>query len=449
MKKQYHRLNMPYSQALGEVLVDSFKEPLAGGCVSLEEIAGLVDGSIQGEERDRIMVHLSACDRCYQTFLLTADLQEKKLARRSFVSHPLRLAASIIVAAFSIFLFYKIVFIPKASEKLQPSRMLVQEQGIKHEEKEEPAAPVDELKDGDKKTVTGKAQPAPGKRGDIPVSSREEFTADEEKPGEAAKEAEEKSEQEQDIQAGVGIASLSQAPAQRQDLQKLKKNEAADRRYQGRDSQSQQYQLRARDDRQKDQKGQPAAPQKMGRVVWQTGEDPVWHAADRLNRKCSGFQTHIPQDELPGLFKETLDLAGTLQYKFAELRTEASDSGDFKKIDFYIQRLKPAIDAVSVGNVNFILPALNYFQKMSSPGSAEFEFFRLARSGWCDRMGLCKGEHGLPAWNEPESGLTGKEKKDVKAGLLKEWQKLQPRLNGIFLDIAHSTIAHLSQDQDK
>ena len=135
MKKQDDKVTLsgPALEEIGALLSASLKETPAGSCLSLEEIATLIDGKNTVEERSRLMKHLASCDRCYETFLLTASLSERtapvpdagerelKTLRKPYLSRSFRMAASLIVALFSLFLFYKIVFIPQAKEQqVQP-----------------------------------------------------------------------------------------------------------------------------------------------------------------------------------------------------------------------------------------------------------------------------------------------------------------------------------------
>ncbi|GAW65788.1 hypothetical protein GPEL0_01f0837 [Geoanaerobacter pelophilus] len=63
--------------ALGTALTRGFTdaEP-AEECPALETVAGLVDGSISGKERDRVLGHLASCDHCRELFIASSQLSD-------------------------------------------------------------------------------------------------------------------------------------------------------------------------------------------------------------------------------------------------------------------------------------------------------------------------------------------------------------------------------------
>jgi hypothetical protein len=78
---------------------------------------------------------------------------------------------------------------------------------------------------------------------------------------------------------------------------------------------------------------------------------------------------------------------------------------------------------------------VDWFFYRSTPRSIEYKFFYLARSGWCDTGGFC--------YKFKEKGT---DKTAVKSQLAR-WQTLQPRLTGVFKEIAANTITRLNQSQ--
>jgi hypothetical protein len=96
-------------------------------CLSTEEIAILVEGNIIGSERDRMMKHLSACNECYETYLLASELYEDETPvsihdsiaepKRNRFLRPLAMAASVMIVAFALYLFYNVSGIPKNSSE--------------------------------------------------------------------------------------------------------------------------------------------------------------------------------------------------------------------------------------------------------------------------------------------------------------------------------------------
>lgn len=109
-----------------------------------------------------------------------------------------------------------------------------------------------------------------------------------------------------------------------------------------------------------------------------------------------------------------------------------------------------------VGGAAYIMPNVEWFFSRSAPQSIEYQFFSLARSGWCDTSGLCyegvKGVHRQLMLNRKtqiqirEKGRLS-ESEDATRSLLVEWQALHPQLSGIFKEIADNTITHLKTSQ--
>ena len=62
---------------IGRALVARMMSEKAPGeaCISLEKISALIDGMLPDPDRNRVMGHLAKCDRCYQVFSLTSELQ--------------------------------------------------------------------------------------------------------------------------------------------------------------------------------------------------------------------------------------------------------------------------------------------------------------------------------------------------------------------------------------
>ena len=121
-------------EVLGEVLSHAMKESKTGDCPSLEDIASLVDGYMGEEERERIMTNLSSCDECYETFLLSTQIKEKRWKKRSLIFHPIGLAASVIIVAFLAFLVYKSGFFPKSGVEMEKKPEEITDYSIPKEE---------------------------------------------------------------------------------------------------------------------------------------------------------------------------------------------------------------------------------------------------------------------------------------------------------------------------
>jgi hypothetical protein len=73
-----------------------------GHCPSPEELASLVDGSMEGDARDNLLGHLAQCDNCRQIFVRARELIHEDLPvaerRRYVVPSLLATAAAIVIA---------------------------------------------------------------------------------------------------------------------------------------------------------------------------------------------------------------------------------------------------------------------------------------------------------------------------------------------------------------
>ena len=87
---------------------------------------------------------------------------------------------------------------------------------------------------------------------------------------------------------------------------------------------------------------------------------------------------------------------------------------------------------------------------MSVPGSLEHRFFSLARSGWCEPKSGCYGmEPGIERDYRSKALQTqtvGRDK-DITENQLMQWKTLQPKLTGVFQEVARYTIENIKQQQ--
>ena len=138
-------------EAMGKALSDALKKSDKGECLTMEEIASLVDGSVDRNKRDEMMNHLSVCDKCYDIFLISSEIKDKSLRKRHPVLNPVGLAASVLIVAFLAFLVYKSGFFPKPEDKLDDISKI--SESYKYTSpKTEPGTFVDEEKEEEKKT---------------------------------------------------------------------------------------------------------------------------------------------------------------------------------------------------------------------------------------------------------------------------------------------------------
>ncbi len=62
--------------------------PRGPGCPSLEQLAALVDGRLEGGEHARVLAHLGTCPACYEVFLGTVEVVEELELGGEVVAHP-------------------------------------------------------------------------------------------------------------------------------------------------------------------------------------------------------------------------------------------------------------------------------------------------------------------------------------------------------------------------
>jgi len=395
-----------------------------------ETIATVIEGIVYGDERDRILKHISACDTCYDTFLLTAELQgdvdnekagNKKEKSKIIPFKPLALAASILIVIFSIYVFYRSGDIPKTPAQLME----------KSEAKKAPEAPessADEFTYAQKSAPAGtakfkaekKAAPAPTPREDKSFNDRLEEKEEE-------KTIREKGAVHVSPGKSVGLRTGEARAAGSKDNE-IKETEPAE---------------------------QVQRQEAMQQVVRQrlTPDDlpPIQSRAVSLNMAVQQIPSYIPQKDIGKIFKETLTLSQKMGKEYEDVREEAKKTGNYSRVDSYVSGLGPLITVKTVGDTPYIAPNINWFLSRSDPRTVEHRFFALARFGWCDTAGFCydlQGKLRLHKRNlrkSDEKDRVGEA--DSSRVLLSEWQELHPGLKGIFKKVAHQTIVNLEKTQ--
>lgn len=429
-------------------------------CPGPEEIAAVVEGIVSEEERDRVLKHVSGCDACYDMFLLTAQLQKKEEEENKEEKHkiiflkPLALAASLLIVAFSIYLFYRSGEIPKSPEDLMEKSDAVEKARVELRQPEVTISKKTISKD--KKEAGYRKQPLKAKTAPkpAPVKEPEEemkrpgkkmvrdtFT---DKKGPDKKEAEtfgfELEKQEQKV--------LPEKEA-REKIGELKATVPRERKKGGETAGEGRHMRRKKSKTlDREMKSQPAYKRRMAQQMVEADEAPAaglsYHTvkgfplqnqAAVMNMQVQQIDSYVPQSELGNLFKETILLAQHMGQEFESLRKEAKKTNDPKKVDSYVKGLEPLLSVKIVDDKPYIFPNVDWFFSRSTPRSIEYKFFYLARSGWCDISGFC--------YKFKEKGT---DKTAVKSQLVR-WQTLQPRLTGVFKEIAANTITRLNQSQ--
>ena len=108
MEKDYDsRLNK--DRALGVFIAKNLKKDSdVKQCPSIEDIAALVDGKLDGEEKEKIVAHITACQDCYEIFSETSrtilSLSKSKRDKITWFSIPaVALAACLILVVRIVF----------------------------------------------------------------------------------------------------------------------------------------------------------------------------------------------------------------------------------------------------------------------------------------------------------------------------------------------------------
>ena len=474
----------PDDEVLGKVLSNGLPGLEAGRCPSSEEIAAFLEGRLSGDKRDKLLLHLSSCSNCCEVFFLAADLHKerqgeiKKGRSHAVIFRPLALAASILVVIFSFYLFFK-TDVPKTPDALVETReSAARSEALADQERAkalpEPAAPRrtgadSKFQEADSSRLPGvhggytmpkaKKGPPPGAgedRGKIPPA--EEVKKEDtfrrrgtlEKAGKKAdkmfilKDQEEEipADEIQEMEKSLGGSAAAEPkasqpappPAKLKTASPLGKKETMARQQ----------------DKREAFRDKPVL-QEAGLESGRTNaleKNRAWSQANLLNQQAQVYTAPIPASELNEMFKQSIDLTNQLKEPFAKLKQEAAETGNLKKVEEFVQGVAPLITIKSSKDADYIHPNIGYFLSRSIPGSLEYHFFNLARSGWCQPQGEC---YNLVK----KEGLVSKVKTEQTAAVtneggenqLMQWETLYPQLSGVYREIASRTIENLKQQQ--
>lgn len=400
-------------------------------CPAPEEIAALVEGTASAQEKDRLFKHISACPACYESFMLTMELhkaaaeEERKEDKHKIIfMRPLALAASVLIVVFTAYFLFRTGGIPKTQEDLmvksealkESSKRLRQPAEMSFQDKSKVVTETDARRVfADKKA----APTAPAAPASVPTTRVAESREQESKA------------LEKNMTAGTVRAAPEPVTGHREEQEKAKdaelgtvKPEMTAKPAKGGTSQSIARTAEAKSETVDDE----LAKNRLDGYAGQKNI-PYQQQAIILNQQVQEINTYVPQTELDDLFNQTIDLSQQMVKEVRVLKEEAAVSQDFNKINSYAEGVKPLIEvAVEADNV-YIFPNAEWFLSRSAPGSTEYRFFSLARSGWCVADGLCS---------------TGKLSGPETQKLLAQWRELEPQLTGIFKQIAGRTISHLT-----
>ncbi len=154
-------------------------------CPSAEDISVLIDGTIGKEQKEKLQIHISACEICYETYLAALEMTESSEKRRFRIFSPMSVAASIFIVLVAFVIFFKVNIgvkdIEESDSGFVKGPVLIKEGTGEHKaDKQKIALPVKQKvskKRGKKGPVI---PPAPGKTARIKKS--EEITREAEVP---------------------------------------------------------------------------------------------------------------------------------------------------------------------------------------------------------------------------------------------------------------------------
>jgi hypothetical protein len=472
-------------ERFGEVLSAGLRKAsdIPHQCPFPEDIATLVDGRITDQKRDEIMKHISSCDACCETFILAAELHKEAiipshaLKERSNIIFfkPLALAASILIVVISIYLFFK-TDAPKTSRQL-----LEMDESTTSRKAVLP-----------KPTVPKEAPPSHGK---YSIPKVEKRASEGVKKGTLASAGEGRLEDSTTKKADKRLEFYDRKDHLKLAEKKEKQNEEEKAgRIQTKKSvpEEEVFELEKNRERTKSRGEPPRAlqkaektvrttPKKMKAAAQTVGKEQVvqkkekrqastgsldvhtgivdnekfvllqknraWSQANLINQQSQLVRTYTAK-ELQEMFRNTIDLTKQLNQEYEKLMKKAQKTGDFTEINAFIRGVAPLITIKASKNISSIYPNIGYFLSMSVPGSLEHQFFKLARSGWCEPKIGC---YGMETGSEPgywnKALQTVKRDKDISENQLMKWKVLQPKLSGVFQEVAQYTIENIKQQQ--
>jgi hypothetical protein len=478
-------------ERLGEVLSAGLQEigDVTDQCPSPENIAALVEGRLSSYKRDEIMKHISSCDTCCETFILAAQLHKEAVSReqipgqrRLIFFKPLALAASILIVIVSLYLFFK-TDLPQTSEQLLRMKeatpgqevskshpTISMETDFKDNEKEEekkPETPPTSAKYSMPKVKIG-SPPVLKKESSIVV---EEGRLEEKKSKKISKadvfrrrdhfrKADETIEKRSEEKSGRILGKKSSSKEVRDESPESKKNldniSIAQQKTAKSPSKSPEKLTAEIEAGRGEQKGQirekrltfseEADIRKKEFVKLQ--KNKAWSQASLFNQQSQVYKADIPAKDLEDLFGNTIDIIKQLKREYEALRKKAETTGDYTGLNAFILGVSPLITIKTDKEAHSISPNIAYFLSMSAPGSAEYQFFNLARSGWCEpKVGCFDMEKSKERNLSKKAAQAVSRDKDESMDQLRQWKYLQPRLMGVFHEVAQFTIENIQKQQ--
>lgn len=481
-------------EALGSLLSSELVRQDTGECPGPADLADVVEGTASTELKERVLKHVSACESCYETFMLTTELHGEqqidevvereqifeKTPRRRYRWRNLALAASLMIVVFSLYVFYRSDEIPKTpaefmakTEALPETAEMKDEIAGEMEKRAQPPAPAKptvtpvgkgriEADDAAPRQEPVEEQTRRKKAGGRKMAAKQQSLADkaltvskESAPIDQAAGLTEKFKRE--TQVGEDRPGESVPAGKRGDTKKMVLDAGKSKRQRPQPADTGQTKMTyqqavaapqaAAAQKKKMSKGPPELKSRAkgdakrsegvksvtykDRARQQPIPMPIQSQAVALNMIVQKEPSYLSQARLERLLKETITLSGQMRKEFVTVRTQALEMGDINQLEGYTQGIEPLISVRVVGEETFISPNIEWFYSKSAPSTLENRFFALARTGWCDTARNCFGAARRGAGNN----------------LLQRWRRLQPQLTGIFKDVADQTITQLKVQQ--
>lgn len=467
MKKSKDKLTTSYEddERLGIALSRRLRQEQPEECPGPEELAALIDGHLDEEQKDQHMRHISACDRCYEAFILGSQMHKETVKRKNIVFNPLALAASVLIVILSIYIVYKSGLTPKKSEPEYPAAEAV----VEHRKAPAPAMKktfgTDVNKEKAAISPAEKLQPPRKRDSGKGAGRKDEFEDEKVPPGHFEAK---KSHSQVYPSKAMKVERFQKEETEDAEAVTVRKKEESPRT--GRGETVTRLKSADREVAKRNQKPSKAVPSTVSGVTVEesvgqdrrqefgaSDEKTTWNEVDRLNQQQFNYKEYIPPKEQKLLFNEAINLTNKLEGELMEFRQQAQKSRESRQIQTYQRRAGPFLNIVVVQDGHTISPNINYFQQRSKPGSVEYQFYALARLGWyykgnwydggedvtqTVRSIQTLGKTGIADKDDTREGSIG-DKSSIKK-LLKRWEKLQPYLKGIFREIADQTIEHLT-----
>lgn len=473
----------PEQERLAKILSAGLCASETAGCLDEESIASVVDGSVSPDRRDQLLKHISACDTCYETYLLTAELLNEESSaltadmltteehsrngnrRRSFFpAKAAALAASVLIAAVSVYVFYTSSSVPGTAEQLL--KTAADETAVTKPAPEPVPAGGDDS-DGKSKSPNMIGEGKMDRGVDIrekAESEREQPLEEQEKEnrkmGFTPKRGKQKSVLPGDKKAAAPHPEFKQTPEQARNRH-LKASSTDKISPKKKTSQMPMTQAMAAaetstekfDD--KPQAGQQRIkPVDIESDFAGTVSSLPLVQIRQLKKRLQSSSAYIPGNELRRFFQESLAIAGQVRSLAGgdpETGSEDQNIQDFVAI----ARSAPPVFRVSRDKRGISLSLnMDYFLSRSIPGSVDFQFYSLARAGWSGDGGTWSQGQRLSesASIGPAGGKSLRQSKNetglsrgAKQRQLQQWNVLLPKLPPEYRQIAENTVKYLER----